>query len=119
MSPTSYHCSTPRYSSLLYAGKRTRQRHKNCINRPWRCAAMANCGKGSTFGKWGAIAVGIAGGALISLIPIIKKRAMRVTTILKKDHRMVSGLIATLQMAPKVNGIVRKTLFDQIHRSLL
>ncbi len=44
---------------------------------------------------------------------------MRVTTILKKDHRMVSGLIMTLQMTPRINGMVRKTLFDQIRNSVM
>ena len=71
--------------------------------------------KSSKFGKWGIIGGAIAGGAaLISLVPVIKRRAMRVTTILKKDHRMVSGLIMTLQMTPRVNGKIRRTLFDQI-----
>jgi hemerythrin superfamily protein len=50
---------------------------------------------------------------------MIRRRAMRVTTILKKDHRMVSGLIMTLEMTPKVNGKVRKSLFNQIHHNLM
>ena len=45
-----------------------------------------------------------------SLVPVLKKRVMRATTILKKDHRMVSGLLMTLEMTPKFNGIVRKRL---------
>jgi hemerythrin superfamily protein len=80
---------------------------------------MARSGSGSSIAKWGIIGGAIAGGALIPLIPVLKKRAMRVTTILKKDHRMVSGLIMTLQMTPKVNATVRKTLFDQIRNSVM
>ena len=44
---------------------------------------------------------------------------MRVTTILKKDHRMVSGLIMTLELTPKFNGMVRKSLFNQIYNNLM
>jgi hemerythrin superfamily protein len=81
---------------------------------------MARRRNGSTFAKWGIIGGAIAGGAaLISLIPAAKKRGMRVTSILKKDHRMVSGLIAALQVAPRIHGMVRKTLLDQIHNSLM
>ena len=76
--------------------------------------------KSSKFGKWGIIGGAIAGGAaLISLVPVIKRRAMRVTTILKKDHRMVSGLIMTLQITPRVNGKIRRTLFDQIRNNFM
>ena len=32
---------------------------------------------------------------------------------------MVSGLLATLEMAPKINGMVRRTLFNQIRQSLM
>src|SRR4051794_26960706 len=81
---------------------------------------MAKRGWGETFGKWGIITGAIAGGvALIPLIPAIKRRAMRVTTILKKDHRMVSGMIMTLQMTPRMNATVRRTLFDQIRKNLM
>ena len=80
---------------------------------------MARSGGGSKFAKWGIIGSAIAGGALIPLIPVIKKRAMRVTTILKKDHRMVSGMIATLQVTPRVNATVRKALFDQIRNNVM
>ena len=74
----------------------------------------------SNFKKWGIIGGSIAGGAaLISLIPTLKRRAMRVTTILTKDHRVVSGLITTLQMTPKVNGMFRKRLFDQIRNMVM
>jgi len=75
-------------------------------------------GSGGTNWKlWGGV---IAGGAsLISFIPMIRRRAMRVTTILKKDHRMVSGLMMTLQMTPRFNGTVRKSLFNQIFTNLM
>jgi hemerythrin superfamily protein len=70
--------------------------------------------------KWGIIGGAIAGGvALIPLIPMIKRRGMRVTTLLKKDHRVVSGLIATLQLTPRMNGMVRGTLFDQIRNHVM
>jgi len=81
---------------------------------------MARRARGSRFAKWGMIGSAIAGGAaLIPLVPMIKRRAMRVTTILKKDHRMVSGLIMTLQMTPRINGMVRRTLFDQIRNNFM
>jgi hemerythrin superfamily protein len=70
--------------------------------------------------KWALLAGGIAAGAaLIPLIPVIKKRSMRVTTILKKDHRVVSGLILTLQMTPGMNTSFRKTLLEQIRSSVM
>ena len=70
--------------------------------------------------KWGIIGGAIAGGvAMIPIIPALKRRAMRPTTILKKDHRMVSGLMMTLQMTPRINGMVRRRLFDQIRYSLM
>jgi hemerythrin superfamily protein len=72
---------------------------------------------GTNWAMWGGI---IAGGAsLIPFIPMIRRRATRVTTILKKDHRMVSGLIMTLEMTPKFNATVRKSLFNQIHNNLM
>jgi hemerythrin superfamily protein len=81
---------------------------------------MARRGNGSGFLKWSLIGSGIAAGAMmIPLIPALKKRAMRVTTILKKDHRMVSGLIAALEMTPKSGGTARKKLFEQIRNSAL
>ena len=70
--------------------------------------------------KWGIIGGAIAGAAaMITIIPALKKRAMRPTTILKKDHRMVSGLMMTLQMTPRINGMVRRRLFDQIRYNLM
>src|SRR6266550_832215 len=81
---------------------------------------MARRGNTSGRVKWGLIGGGIAAGvALIPLIPAIKRRAMRVTTILKKDHRVVSGLIMTLEITPKINSTVRKTLFEQIRHSVM
>ncbi len=80
---------------------------------------MARGGRSGAM-KWGLIGGGIAAGAvLIPLIPAIKKRAMRVTTILKKDHRVVSGMIATLQMMPRMNGMGRRTLFEQIRNNVM
>jgi hemerythrin superfamily protein len=77
-------------------------------------------GKGSDVLKWTLIGSGIAAGAaLIPLIPAIKKRAMRVTTILTKDHRLVSGLVATLEMTPRLNGEVRKRLFEEIRMNVM
>jgi hemerythrin superfamily protein len=77
-------------------------------------------GKGSEVLKWTLIVSGIAAGtALIPLIPAIKKRAMRVTTILTKDHRMVSGLIATLEVTPRLKSMLRKRLFEQIHANVM
>jgi len=74
----------------------------------------------SKLAKWGIIGGAIAGGAaMIPIIPALKRRAMRPTTILKKDHRMVSGLMKTLQMTPRINGMVRRRLFDQIRYSLM
>jgi iron-sulfur cluster repair protein YtfE (RIC family) len=79
-------------------------------------------GRGKTSGvlKWSLIGSAIAGGiALIPLVPALKKKAMRATTILMKDHRMVSGLLMTLEMTPKFSALARKTVFDQIRDSLM
>jgi hemerythrin superfamily protein len=74
----------------------------------------------STFANWMRIGSTLAGGAaLISLIPTMKKRALLATTILKKDHRVVSGLIRTLQMTPRINGMLRTTLLNQIRDILM
>ena len=76
--------------------------------------------KGSDVLKWTLIGSGIAAAAaLIPLIPAIKKRTIRVTTILTKDHRLVSGLVATLEMMPRLNGTVRKRLFEQIRMNVM
>jgi len=77
-------------------------------------------GKGADVLKWTLIGSGIAAGAaLIPLIPAVKKRAMRVTTILTKDHRLLSGLVATLEMTPRLNGAVRKRLFEQMRMNVI
>jgi hemerythrin superfamily protein len=72
------------------------------------------------FGMLGIIGGAIAGGvALIPLIPMVKRRAMRVTSILKKDHRLVSGLIMTLEFTPRINSTVRRKLLEQITNSVM
>jgi hemerythrin superfamily protein len=55
----------------------------------------------------------VAGGvAIVSAIPRLKRRALRATTILRKDHRLVSGLFWTLQQTTV--PAVRKSIFSQI-----
>ena len=51
-----------------------------------------------------------------TLLPVIKRRAYRVTTILKKDHRVVSGLFWTLQQT--TNPHIRKSIFTQLQTQL-
>ena len=81
---------------------------------------MFRRGNDSAVLKWSLIGSGIAAGvALIPLIPAMKRRAMRVTTILTKDHRLVSGLITTLEMTPRMNGRIRKMLFEQIRTNFM
>ena len=81
---------------------------------------MFNRTKNSDVLKWSLIGSGIAAGAiLVPLIPALKRRAVRVTAILTKDHRMVRGMMATLEMTPRLNGIVRKRLFEQIRCSVM
>ncbi len=67
--------------------------------------------------KWVGLAIG-GGAALMSFIPVVRRRAMKVTNILKKDHRVVSGMILALEMTPQANGTVRKGLFTEIQRQL-
>jgi len=77
-------------------------------------------GKTSEVLKWTLIGSGIAAGAaLIPLIPMIKRRAMRVTTMLTNDHRLVSGMIATLEMTPRLNSMIRRRLFEQIRMNVM
>src|SRR5438128_11525477 len=117
MSPTSYHCSTPRYS--IISPNRASSTAENLY---LASAEVQLYGRGRNSGvlKWGLTGSALAGEiALVPLVPVLKKRAMRATTILKKDHRMVSGLLMTLEMTPKFNGIVRKALFNQIRQSLV
>jgi iron-sulfur cluster repair protein YtfE (RIC family) len=81
---------------------------------------MFGRGKSSRVLKWSLIGSAIAGGiAMIPLVPMLKKKAMRATTILKKDHRMVSGLLMTLEMTPKFSSMARRSLFNQIRADLM
>jgi hemerythrin-like domain-containing protein len=57
--------------------------------------------------------------ALIPLIPKLRGASFRVTTILKKDHRMATGLLKMLEKAPKANTRLRRALMDRIHREFL
>jgi len=70
------------------------------------------------YGWLAAIAGGVvAGGAVIATVaPKLKNRAMRATTILKKDHRVVSGLFWSLQQT--TNPSIRKSIFNQIQKQL-
>src|SRR5216110_2597403 len=95
-----------------------RQRHKNCTRLDGG-VAMARRTNSSNILKWSLIGGAIAGGAMIPLVPALKKRAMRATTILKKDHRVVSGLLMTLEMTPKFSAMARKALFNQIRADLM
>ena len=81
---------------------------------------MFGRGKSSSVLKWSLIGSAIAGGiALIPLVPALKRKAMKATVILKKDHRMVSGLLMTLEVTPKFSSMARRALFDQIRNSLM
>jgi hemerythrin superfamily protein len=70
------------------------------------------------YGKLIAIVGGtIAGGvALAAALPVLKKRALRATTILKKDHRAVSGLFWAIQQT--TNPTIRKSIFNEIRNQL-
>src|SRR5690349_16992934 len=74
--------------------------------------------RGSRYGRlFAMIGAAVAGGfAVAAAVPALKKRAFRVTTILKKDHRMVSGLFWTLQQT--TNPHIRKSIFSQIQNQL-
>jgi len=63
---------------------------------------------------------GIAtGGAVMALAwPLLKRRGMCVTSILKKDHRLVSALIFAWEKARIVDIAARKALFRQIRNQL-
>ena len=77
--------------------------------------------KKSGYGGLIALAGGVVGGgvAIMSALPVLKRRALRATTLLKKDHRVVSGLIAALEMTPKSGSTARKKLFEQIRNSVM
>jgi hemerythrin-like domain-containing protein len=68
-------------------------------------------GYGRLFGLVGGLVAG--GVAVASAIPSVKKRAFRATTILKKDHRVVSGLLWSVSQT--TNPTIRKSIFNQIH----
>jgi hemerythrin superfamily protein len=70
------------------------------------------------YGKLLAILGGtIAGGAaLAAAFPLLKKRALRATTILKKDHRAVSGLFWAIQQT--TNPTIRKSIFNELRTQL-
>jgi hemerythrin superfamily protein len=70
------------------------------------------------YGKlFGIIGGAIAGGvAIAATVPVLKKRALRATTILKKDHRAVSGLFWALQQT--TNPSIRKSIFNEIRNQL-
>jgi hemerythrin superfamily protein len=70
------------------------------------------------YGRMLALIGGAVAGTFIvaTALPAIKRRAYRVTTILKKDHRMVSGLFWTLQQT--TNPHIRKSIFTQLQTQL-
>jgi hemerythrin-like domain-containing protein len=68
--------------------------------------------------KWllGGLAAG--GAALALTVPVLKRRGMCVTSLLKKDHRVVSALILAWEKARVVDVEARKALFRQIRNQL-
>jgi hemerythrin superfamily protein len=70
------------------------------------------------YGQMIAVIGGAVAGtvAVVSAMPAIRRRAFRVTTILKKDHRLVSGLFWTLQQT--TNAHIRRSIFSQIQNQL-
>jgi len=65
----------------------------------------------------GIIGGAIAGGvAIAAAVPVLRKRALRATTLLKKDHRAVSGLFWALQQT--TNPTIRKSIFSEIRNQL-
>ncbi len=65
----------------------------------------------------GLAGAAVAGGAGIAFaLPVIRKRALRATTILEKDHRIVSGLFFEMKQTP--NASIRKSIFNQIRHQL-
>jgi len=63
--------------------------------------------------KWLTVGAG-AGAALIAVLPPLKRRAMRITNILKKDHRVVSGLFLSLETVGRTNASLAESIFEQI-----
>jgi hemerythrin superfamily protein len=73
--------------------------------------------KNSRYGGLIALIGGaVASGVAILSVPALKKRAFRATTILKKDHRVVSGLFWTLQQATVPS--IRQAIFNKIQTEL-
>jgi len=70
--------------------------------------------KYSAYVKWGAVA---AAAALIPLLPALRRRAMRVTAILKKDHRVASVALAGLQKMPR--SAARGPVFERLCNTLM
>jgi len=65
----------------------------------------------------GIIGGTIAGGVAIAwAVPVLRRRALRATTILTKDHRVLSGLFWTLQHT--TNASIRKSIFNEIQNQL-
>jgi hemerythrin superfamily protein len=65
----------------------------------------------------GIIGGAIAGGvAIAAAVPVLRKRALRATTLLKKDHRAVSGLFWAIQQT--TNPSIRKSIFNEIRTQL-
>jgi len=65
----------------------------------------------------GIVGGAIAGGvAIAAAVPVLRKRALRATTILKKDHRAVSGLFWALQQT--TSPTIRKSIFNEIRNQL-
>ena len=73
--------------------------------------------KGNYYWLLAAAGGAVAGGiGLAKIAPRIKERSLRATTILKKDHRVVSGLFWTLQQTTIPS--LRKSIFNQIKQQL-
>jgi len=73
--------------------------------------------KGNYYWLLAAAGGAVAGGiGLAKIAPLIKERTLRATTILKKDHRVVSGLFWTLQQTTIPS--LRKSIFNQIKQQL-
>ena len=65
------------------------------------------------YGRLIGLVAGAGGLTAIALgAPVLRRRALYATTILKKDHRLLSGLFWTLQKT--TNAAMRKTIFTQI-----
>ena len=75
-------------------------------------------GRGEKRRHWLGWLSGIAAGAAaaVSIAPMLKRRALRATTLLKKDHRVVRGLFWTMQQTSDPS--IRKSIFDEIRRQL-